>query len=114
MRVRVAGHGVINFPDSMSEAEVQAVLKQFEKPKDDTVPKLLASIEKLLAAQKPQIVTEQKVVQVPQQVIMPKTDIKTVTVERIIEKKIPATSWEFEIDRDEDGMISNVRAYPNG
>jgi len=108
--VNVKGHGKIKFPDSMSESEVRSVLKQFETPKDNTLPKLLATFEKLLK-QKPQVVTEQKIVEVEKQVIVKVPDTKIVEVDRIVEVQAEAVNWIFSIKRDDDG-ISQVIAEP--
>jgi len=110
MIVNISGHGRIKFPDSMSEEEVRGVLKQFEKKQDNTLPKLLETLEKLLK-QKPQVVTKEKIVEVEKQVIVKVPEVKTVEVEKIVEVVSDPTNWMFSIKRDEDG-ISQVIAEP--
>ena len=110
MRVNVKGFGPIDFPDSMSQAEVREVLKQFEPKKDETLPKLLATLEKLLK-QKPQIVTEQKIVEVEKQVVVKVPQVERVEVEKIVEVQSDPTNWMFSIKRGEDG-IEQVIAEP--
>ena len=107
MKVRVPNIGLINFPDTMTDAEVKAVLKQFEPKKDDTIPKLLASIEKLVKNQKPQVITDTKVqvVEIPK--IVERTQIQTIDRE----VKAEPMSWHFTFERDESG-ITNVWAEP--
>lgn len=110
MIVNVSGHGRIKFPDSMSEKEVREVLKQFEKKQDDTIPKLLKVLEKLLK-QKPQVITQEKLIEVEKQIVVKVPEVKLVEVERIVEVTSDPTNWQFSIKRDEDG-ISQVIAEP--
>ncbi len=110
MRVTVKGFGPVDFPDSMSDKEVRDVLKQFEPKRDDTLPKLLEAIEKALK-QKPQIITEQRIVEVEKQVIVKVPEIKTIKVEKVVEVVSDPTNWMFSIKRDEDG-ITQVIAEP--
>ena len=113
MIVDVKGHGKIKFPDSMSENEVRAVLKQFETPKDDTLPKLLATFEKLLK-QKPQIITEQKIVEVEKQVVVKVPEVQRVEVEKVVEVVSDPTNWMFSIKRDEDGISQVIAEHFDG
>lgn len=110
MIVDVKGHGKIKFPDSMSESEIRSVLKQFETPKDDTIPQLLATLEKLLK-QKPQVVTEQKVIEVEKQIVVKVPEVRMVEVEKVVEVVSDPTSWRFTVQRDEDG-ITDIFAEP--
>lgn len=111
MRVNIAGHGVVKFPDTMSDKEVREVLKQFEPKKDDTIAKLVTSIESMLSKQKPQIVKEVeiKTIEIPK--IMEKTTVQTVPIERIIEVPRETPSWRFTVDKD-DGTSYTVTAEP--
>lgn len=108
MKVKVANHGTINFPDDMAEKDIRAFLKQFEAKRDDTLPKLLETFEKLLK-QKPHVVTEQKLVEVEKQIVVKEPEIQM--VEKIIERDSKPSSYRFTIYRDEDG-ISEVVAEP--
>lgn len=110
MIVNVKGHGKIKFPDSMSESEIRSVLKQFETPKDDTMPKLLATLEKLLK-QKPQVITEQKIVEVEKQVIVKVPEVKLVEVEKVVEVVSDPVNWQFTVNKD-DGTSYTVIAEP--
>lgn len=110
MKVKVAGHGTLNFPDSMSEAEVRSVLKQFEPKKDETLPKLLGVLEKLLK-RKPEVVTEQKLVEVEKQIVVKVPEIREVQVERVIEVPAEFVPARFTIKRDQNG-ISEVIMEP--
>ena len=110
MRVNVIGFGPINFPDSMSESDVRKVLKQFEAKKDDSTEKLLKSIDNHLSNKKPTIVTEPKIVEVEKQTIIPKTEIKTIEIEKVIEKPIKPTSWSFNVQPDGDGWHITAQA----
>ena len=103
MRVKVAGHGVIKFPDGMPEKDIREFLKQFEPKKDDTIPKLIKSLEEVIKSQKPLLVKEPsvQVVKVPE--VIQKPEIQTITVERIVEVPRETTAWRFRVDRDEDG-----------
>jgi hypothetical protein len=105
MKVDVRGFGPIKFPDTMTDAEVREVLRQFEPKKDDTIEKLTASIEKM--AKNQQIVTNTIPVQVEKQVII--KEPKVIEVERMV--PIKPVSWHFTIER-EDGLISEVYAEP--
>jgi hypothetical protein len=107
MIVNVAGHGAITFPDTMSEEEVRAVLRQFEPKKDDTAEKLLSSIEGFLKKQKPQVITDSVPVPVDRQIVV--KEPKVIEVERMVPVK--PVSWHFTIER-EDGLISEVYAEP--
>ncbi len=109
MRVNVSGHGVINFPDDMPESDVKAFLKQFDSEKDETIPRLLTTLEKLLK-QKPQIITEQKIVEVVKQVVVKVPEIKIVEVDKIVEVKSNPVNWSIDIERDEDGKLSRLMA----
>lgn len=109
MIVNVIGFGAIEFPDTMTDDEIRAVLKQFEKPKDDTVPTLLASIEKLLEKQKPQLIEVPKIQTVNTETVIKEPQV--IEVERIIEKERKPVSWVFTISRDEDG-INEILAEP--
>lgn len=110
MIVDVKGHGKIKFPDSMSESEVKAVLKQFETPKDETIPKLLSTLEALLK-QKPQIVTEQKIVEVEKQVVVKVPEVQKVEVEKVVEVVGEPVSWRFTVNKG-DGSSYEVIADP--
>lgn len=108
MKVRVHGHGVLNFPDTMTEGEVKAILKQFEPQKDDTVPKLLTAIEKLLKNQKPIITKETQVQEIEKQVIVKEPQI--IEIDRPVQ--MAPKSWHFSIERNEDGAITDIYAEP--
>lgn len=113
MIVNVKGIGKVSFPDKMTQAEVREVLRQFEPKKDYTTERLLESIEKMLKSQKPQIVEKQvvKTVEVPKIV----EKVKIEHVDRVVEIQAePLTAWEFQIERDENDMISSVTAVPYG
>ena len=103
MIVTVKGFGNVNFPDSMSEAEVKQVLNQFNKPKDDRPLQALQSITEAIKSQKPAIVTEQKIVQIEKPIIdkpIVITDTRTEIVE--IEKPVKPTKWKFTINKIDD------------
>lgn len=113
MIVNVSGHGRVNFPDTMSDEEIRAVLKQFEKKPDDTISKLLEGIQDMLKNQKPQIVkeTDIKIVEVPK--IVEKTVIQKVPVETIVPVSSEPTSWSFTANKDDLGEW-HVDAVPHG
>ena len=108
MRVNVKGFGPIDFPDSMSKEEVRDVLKQFEPKKDESLQKVLETLQELLKA-KPKIVTEQKVVEVEKQVVVKVPEVRTIEIEKTV--KADPVSYRFTIARDEDG-ISEIIAEP--
>ena len=110
MRVNVKGFGMIDFPDSMTNGEVRDVLRQFEPKKDDTLQKLLVTLEQSLK-QKPQIITEQKIVEVEKQVIVKVPEVRTIEVEKTVMTKADPVSYRFTISRDADG-ISEIIAEP--
>lgn len=107
MKVNVLGYGVVNFPDSMEESEVRAVLKQFEKPKDDTLERLVQSLIALVEKQKPQIVKDTVPVEIEKQVIVEKPVIQTVE----IPGKAERTAWDFTIERKGD-QVTKIKARP--
>jgi len=111
MIVNVAGHGRINFPDSMSDEDVRAVLKQFEKKPDDTIPKLLKGIESLLKGQKPQIIKETEIKVVEVEKVIEKPVIKEIAVEKIVPVSSDPVSWHFTASKDDLGEW-NVTAEP--
>ena len=113
MRVKVNGIGPIDFPDSMSQQEVRDVLRQFEPQKDNSLQKILEAMQKLLD-KKAQVIREPQVVQVEKQVIVKVPEIKEVQTQKIIERETKPKAWLFQIERDENDMIVNVRAYPDG
>jgi len=110
MKVNVSGHGLINFPDSMSEEEVRDVLKQFEPKKDDTIPSLLKSIESLVKNQKPLLVKEPSVLTVEKQMVVKEPQV--VTVERVITEQVKVLRWDFVFERDDEGRITAAAAFP--
>lgn len=111
MRVNIAGHGVVKFPDTMTDAEIRDVLKQFEPKKDDTVERLLQSIEKVIKNQKPQLVKETDIKVIEVEKIIEKPTVQTVTVEKIIEVPRETSSWQFTVDKD-DGTSYTITAEP--
>lgn len=113
MKVMVNGHGYVNFPGSMSEKDVRAVLKQFEPKKDDTLPKAIKALEKAVRA--PQVVVEQKIVEVEKQVIV--KEYEKIPAEKVVEKvvKVKPKGWHFTITRNDiDNDITDIYAKPLG
>lgn len=108
MKVRVPGVGVIDFPDSMTEQEIKVILDQFRPKQDDTAQKLLTTLEKNL---KKSPVKEVDIRRVEVPAIVPKTEVQTVEVERIVTVPNQPVSWRFEIERD-GGQISAIIAEP--
>lgn len=109
MIVNVKGHGAISFPDTMTDGEIRKVLTQFEPKKDDSVEKLIQSIDKMLKKQKPQVIETQKLVEVEKQVIV--KEPRVIEVEKVIEGKSSPVSWHFTIERDDSG-ITDIYAEP--
>lgn len=107
MKVKVKGLGIVEFPDEMSEDEIKTILSQYDAPKDDTVAKLLGSIEKLLKAQQPTVVTNTEIREIEKTI--PVYEPKVVEVERVLPRA--QTGWHFKIERDEDG-ITDIYAEP--
>lgn len=104
MRVNVQGHGVLNFPDTMDDAEVKAVLDQLKPEKDDTVPNLCKSIESMLGKQKPQVIEVPKIVEIEKQVVV----VESKVVEIKTKEKADKTSWHFEINREDDEIVEII------
>lgn len=104
MKVRVNGHGLVNFPEDMTKADIQNELKKLTPTNDNK--ELMQAIKQLLQLITVPTKTELKVVEVEKPIVTTETKVEVVE----IEKRSP-TKWHFQIERDDSG-ITEIWAEP--